>query len=57
MSVGWFITIFGPAKMAEQIEMPFGMWAQETVYYMGSISPCMWAVLRGKKLSVWQITD
>jgi len=37
-SVGWSVTLVGRTKMAEPIEMPFGLStrvAQGTIYYMG----------------------
>jgi len=28
LSVGWSVTVVSPAKMAELIEMPFGLWTR-----------------------------
>jgi len=51
-SVHLSVTIVSPAKTAESIEMPSGLWipvAQGTMYCTGvQIFPCEGAILRGK---------
>jgi len=48
------VTVLSPAKMAEPIEVPFGVWTRvrprNHVLFDGGPDPsCEWAVLRGKR--------
>jgi len=51
-SVGLSVTVVSPAKTAEPIDMPFGVWSlvgsRNHVIIWGSRSPCERAILRGK---------
>jgi len=53
------VTLVSPAKMAEPIEMPFGLrtrLAQGTLYYMGlQIPPWEVAILRGEGASHYSV--
>jgi len=53
--------IMSPAKMAEPIEMLFGLWtwvgSRNHVLDEGSDPPCKWAILRGKRRPIVKYRD